>query len=98
MLLASLLYFARLGFPLLEPEEARYAEIPRQMFAQGSWITPVLHGEDYYHKPPLFYWLVMISYQVFGVHDWAARLIPSIAGILTIFITYSWARRTNGER
>ncbi len=64
---------------MLEPEEARYAEIPREMLAEGRWLVPVLHGEDYFQKPPLLYWLVMLSYQAFGVHDWAARLVPTTA-------------------
>jgi 4-amino-4-deoxy-L-arabinose transferase-like glycosyltransferase len=97
-LLAGLLFCARLGCPLLEPEEARYAEIPRQMLAEGRWLVPVLHGEDYLQKPPLLYWLIMLSYQLFGVHDWAARLVPVSAGILVVLATYSWARSTVGAR
>jgi 4-amino-4-deoxy-L-arabinose transferase-like glycosyltransferase len=69
--LACVLFFSRLDYPLLEPEEARYAEIPRQMLAEGRFMTPVLHGEDYWQKPPLLYWLVMLSYKIFGVHDWS---------------------------
>src|SRR5688572_25030326 len=44
---AASLFFTRLGCPLLEPEEARYAEIPRQMLAQGRLVEPVWHGEPY---------------------------------------------------
>ena len=98
VLLASILFFGRLGCPLLEPEEARYAEIPRQMLAEGRWLTPVLHGEEYYQKPPLLYWCIMVCYQIFGVHDWAARLVPATAGILVVLITYGWARQTVGPR
>ena len=98
LLLAGLLFYARLGCPLLEPEEARYAEIPRQMLAEGRWLAPVLHGEDYFQKPPLLYWLIMVCYQIFGVHDWAARLVPATAGILTVLIIYGWARWTVGPR
>ncbi len=96
--LAGLLFFARLGCPLLEPEEARYAEIPRQMLAEGRWLEPVLHGEDYLQKPPLLYWLVMLSYCLFGVHDWAARLVSCVTGIFIVLVTYSWARRTVGPK
>lgn len=95
--MAGLLFFGRLGAPLLEPEEARYAEIPRQMLAEGRLMTPVLHGESYYHKPPLLYWLVMGCYALFGVHDWAARLVPSVAGVLIVLVTYAWAARAVGR-
>src|SRR5204862_793039 len=91
--IAGALLFTRLSCPLLEPEETRYAEIPRQMLAEGRIIEPVLHGEPYYQKPPLLYWLVMLSYSIFGVHDWAARLVPVLASLGTVFIIWWWARR-----
>jgi 4-amino-4-deoxy-L-arabinose transferase-like glycosyltransferase len=94
--MTCVLFFARLDHPLLEPEEARYAEIPRQMLLDGRFLTPVLHGEDYWQKPPLLYWLVMLSYQIFGVHDWAARLVPALAGIFCVVVTTAWAWRTLG--
>lgn len=98
VLIAALLFFSRLRSPLLEPEEARYAEIPRQMLAAGQWLVPVLHGEPYYHKPPLLYWLIMASYSLAGVHDWAARLVPCSAGLLTVLAVYFWGRRILGWR
>jgi 4-amino-4-deoxy-L-arabinose transferase-like glycosyltransferase len=98
LLLAMTLFFLRLRSPLLEPQEPRYAEIPRQMLNEGRLLVPVLHGEPYLDKPPLLYWLVMGSYTVFGVHDWAVRLVPGLAGVLTVLLTYWWGRRTVGER
>jgi 4-amino-4-deoxy-L-arabinose transferase-like glycosyltransferase len=92
------LAFVRLGLPLQEPQESRYAEIPRQMLAEGKWLAPVLHGEPYLDKPPLLYWLVMASYSVFGVHDWAARIVPCTAALLTMLVTYLWSRRVLGPR
>jgi len=97
-LVAGILLLGRLPCPLLEPEEARYAEIPRQMLATGHYITPVLHGQPYYQKPPLLYWLVMASYSIFGVHDWAARLIPCAAALGIVALTWGWAQRRSGGR
>src|SRR5262245_40937451 len=96
ILAAALLLFTRLTCPLLEPAETRYAEIPRQMLAEGQVFTPVWHGAQYWHKPPLLYWLVMASYQVFGVHDWAARLVPCLAAFATVLVIYGWVWRTAG--
>jgi dolichol-phosphate mannosyltransferase len=98
LLAALLLFFSRLGAPLQEPDEARYAEVPRQMLAEGHWVVPVLHGEAYPDKPPLLYWLVMASYRLCGVHDWAARLVPGAAALLVVLLTYGWGRRTVGPR
>jgi 4-amino-4-deoxy-L-arabinose transferase-like glycosyltransferase len=95
---AALLSFLRPDIPLQEPQEIRYAEIPRQMLVANSWLVPLLHGEPYLDKPPLLYWLVMVSYSVFGVHDWAARLTACSAAFLTIGVTYLWGRSTIGRR
>jgi dolichol-phosphate mannosyltransferase len=95
---AALLFFSRLGCPLQEPEEPRYAEIPRQMLRSGNILVPTLHGLPYYDKPPLLYWLVMASYTVFGVHDWAARLVSSAAAFCTVLVTYFWGKRVAGGR
>jgi dolichol-phosphate mannosyltransferase len=98
MVFAALMFFSRLGTPLLEPEEVRYAEIPRQMHQENRWLVPALHGQPYLDKPPLMYWMVMTSYRVFGIHDWAARVVPGICGWLTVMIVYFWARRTVSAR
>jgi 4-amino-4-deoxy-L-arabinose transferase-like glycosyltransferase len=96
--LAGLLFLTRLRAPLLEPQEPRCAEVPRQMLHEGNWLVPVLHGQAHLDLPPLFYWLVMASYRLFGVHDWAARLVPGLAGVLTVLLTYLWGRRAAGPR
>jgi 4-amino-4-deoxy-L-arabinose transferase-like glycosyltransferase len=98
LVVAALLSFTRFRCPLQEPQEARYAEIPRQMLTEGHFIVPVLHGQPYLDKPPLLYWLVMSSYAVFGVHDWAARLVSCTAMFLCVVVTYSWGRRLAGFR
>jgi dolichol-phosphate mannosyltransferase len=87
--MAALLFLTRLGAPLVESQESRYAEIPRQM---------LLEGQACLDRPPLLYWLVMASYKVFGIHDWAARLVPGLAGAATVLITFWWGRRALGER
>ena len=98
LLLTSVLFFCRLRTPLLEPEEIRYAEIPRQMLNADRWVVPVLHGQDYLDKPPLFYWLVMGSYRLFGVHEWAARIVAGLIGVMTVAVVFGWALRTLGPR
>jgi 4-amino-4-deoxy-L-arabinose transferase-like glycosyltransferase len=98
LLAVAALMIGRPDRPLLEPEETRYAEIPREMLAEGRFVVPVWHGETYLHKPPLFYWLVMLSYSIFGVHDWAARLVPALSGVLTVAVGYLWLRRAVGSR
>ena len=82
--------------PLLEPEESRYAEIPRQMLESGTFIVPLLDGQSYLDKPPLFYWLVMLSYSIFGDSVWSARIVPSLIAALIVPVVYRWARHLGG--
>lgn len=98
LFLPGVLLYGCLSFHLFEPDEGRYAEIPREMLARGEWIVPYLQAEPYLDKPPLLYWLVRLSYMLFGVHDWAARLVPAMAVHLTILISYLIGRRSLGER
>src|SRR5262245_6959551 len=96
--LAGLLLFPTLHFALFEPDEARYAEIPREMLDRGEWVVPYLHGEPYLDKPPLLYWLVMLTYRAFGVEVWAARLVPALATLGTVLLAYCFGVRLFGER
>ena len=98
LFLPALLLYPCLSFALFEPDESRYAEVPREMLQRGDWVTPRLDGEPYLEKPPLLYWLTAVSYEVFGVHDWAARLPPALAVHGTILLVYFFGRRIFGER
>jgi hypothetical protein len=98
LLLPGVLLYPCLSFYLFEPDEGRYAQIPREMLQRGDWVVPHLLGEPYLDKPPLCYWLVALSYAIFGVHDWSARLVPALAVHLTVLLTYLLGRRSLGER
>jgi 4-amino-4-deoxy-L-arabinose transferase-like glycosyltransferase len=94
---AVLLYPCR-SFHLLEPDEGRYAQIPKEMLDTGSWVVPTLQGEPYLDKPPLMYWLTALSYRAFGVSEESARLVPAVCVHLTILAVYLLGRRSVGER
>lgn len=98
LVLPAALLYPSLGFHLFEPDEGRYAQIPREMLARGDWVVPHLQGEPYLDKPPLLYWLVMVSYSIFGAADWSARLAPALAVHAAILVLYLVGRRSVGER
>ncbi len=79
--------------PLWEPDEGRYAEIPREMLATGDWLTPHLNGVLYFEKPPLQYWLSALSMKLFGVTGAAARLPLALASGLMIWAAWRLAKR-----
>ncbi len=98
LLVPGALLYPWLAFHLFEPDEGRYAEIPREMLVRGEWVVPYLLGEPYLDKPPLFYWLVMLCYRLLGVHDWSARLVPALAVHGCVLLIYGLGRRLLSER
>lgn len=88
------LFFYGLGnFGLVGADEPRYAQVAREMLARHDWITPTLSGQPWLEKPPLFYWQAMLSYAIFGVSDWAARIPSALDASLLVFAIYFFLRR-----
>ncbi|MGB7203808.1 MAG: glycosyltransferase family 39 protein [Pyrinomonadaceae bacterium] len=83
-LLAIVTYFFGLTIPLLGPDEPRYAQVAREMFERGDWITPTLGGHNWFEKPALLYWLEIASFNLFGVSEFTARLGPALFGLGTV--------------
>lgn len=93
-LAAAAFYFYGLShLPLIGPDEPRYAQVAREMYLRGDMVTPTLGGHTWFEKPALLYWMMMGSYRLFGVSDWAARLGPAICGLLTVIFIYWMGRR-----
>jgi 4-amino-4-deoxy-L-arabinose transferase-like glycosyltransferase len=81
----TVLWFGLLGGrPLYEPDEGRYAEIPREMLAGGDWVIPHLNALAYLEKPPLQYWITAFFYKSFGESEGTARLCTGLAGYLSL--------------
>ena len=94
----ALAWFATLAWrPLLEPDESRYAEIPREMVQSGDWATPRLNGLKYFEKPPLQYWATAAAYSLFGTQEWTARLWSCALAFLCIPLAYAFARYLYGN-
>jgi 4-amino-4-deoxy-L-arabinose transferase-like glycosyltransferase len=62
------------------------------MFERGDWITPTLGGWSWFEKPALLYWMQIVSYHIFGVSEFSARLGPALCGLLTILSLYLFGR------
>ena len=92
-LVIGVTYFGTIGlYALAEPDEPRYAEIPREMIELGDWITPHLNYVKYFEKPPLVYWLTAFSFKAFGIHEWTARIWPALFGLVGIGVAYVLGR------
>src|SRR5207302_5945163 len=76
----------RIGF--LGPDEPRYAEVAREMFASGDYISTRLCGCLWFEKPALLYWMSAAGYHFFGVDELAARIPSAVAAIGTVALLY----------
>ena len=86
--LAAVVVFPFLGsFGLLEPDEGRFAQIGREMAANGNFLVPHLNGIEQFYKPPLVYWLNAVFYKLMGVSEWTARLPSALAFFGVIWLT-----------
>jgi len=95
---AAVLLYALGARTLVPPDEGRYAEMAREMFASGDWITTRLNGIKYFEKPPLQTWMNALSFTLFGLGDWQARLWTGLCGLLGVVLTGVAGTRVFGAR
>ncbi len=89
VVLCGFLFFYRLGSPpLLDPDEPRYAETAREMLESGNLMIPHFNYEPRLNKPPLKYWLSLLSYLIFGVNEFSARFPSAVFGLGAVMVTY----------
>lgn len=96
--LSGLLFFLGLGdMGLTDRDEGRNAEAGREMFASGDLLTPTFNGELRVAKPVFVYWLMTMSYHVFGVSEFAARVPSALFGVALIVMQYLFLSRLRGQ-
>ncbi len=94
-----LVFFYNLGaYSLKEPDEGRYAEIPREMIEQGDYVVPHLDYVRYFEKPPLLYWTCAASYKLFGVDEWSFRFPNALAALACALVAGLFAGRWFSRR
>ena len=84
---------ALLTRPLIPVDETRYAAVAWEMWQRGDFLVPLLNGEPYSHKPPLFFWLVHAGWWVFGVQEWVVRAVAPLTALLVLLATGILARQ-----
>ena len=98
-LLLAVLYLAHIGaYHLIDPDEGRYHRIGMEMMQTGDYVTPRLDGLLYFDKPALPYWVTALSMEIFGVHDFAGRVLPALSGLGNVLLAYALGRRMLGRR
>ncbi len=81
----------------LRSDPLTYACISKNMVENNNYLNPVLDGEPYLNKPPLYFWLVAISFKIFGINFYASKIpslvIGTIDAFMLYYIVYRWTEK-----
>lgn len=79
--------------PLMPVDETRYVAVAWEMFQSGDFFVPTRNFELYTDKPPLLFWGINLLWAIFGVSEFAARIVGPAFALLAIGLTARLARR-----
>ncbi len=74
-------------------QEARIAETAREMVVNEEWIIPHYNGELRLQKPPLTYWTTSLSFKIFSVNEFSARIPSLVFSLMTALLLFIWLKR-----
>lgn len=93
-LVAFIMYLAGNNMvPVTDPVECNYTECALEMLQANDWLSTRIHGNPWFDKPIFIFWELLIAYSIFGVNDFAARFFPAVTGVLSLGVTWWFARR-----
>ncbi|MDO8940838.1 MAG: glycosyltransferase family 39 protein [Methylicorpusculum sp.] len=92
LLWAALVSVSLINRPLFPIDETRYLAVAWEMWSRNDFLVPYLNGQPYSHKPPFLFWLMQLSWAVFGVNEWTPRLIAPAFALASVFLTVPFAR------
>jgi 4-amino-4-deoxy-L-arabinose transferase-like glycosyltransferase len=98
VLCAAVSFYGIGRLPFIGPDEPRYAEVAREMYATGDWITPRLGGIKWFEKPALTYWLLAAGYALFGENEFGARFGVAVVSTFGALLLYFFGRRARSAR
>ncbi|MBI2466018.1 MAG: glycosyltransferase family 39 protein [Candidatus Sungbacteria bacterium] len=89
IIFASLFYLINLGrLPLEDYDEATYAAVLKSSLERGDFLSFEYFGQNWFEKPPLYFWLAAASVKVFGFNEFALRFPSAIFGIMSVLAVY----------
>lgn len=91
--LAAAAFFIGLGDAPIERAEIYFLDAARAMVERSDWLVPYYRGQPFYDKPALTYWLLALSFELFGPSLFAGRLVAGLLAMATLLATGLAARR-----
>jgi 4-amino-4-deoxy-L-arabinose transferase-like glycosyltransferase len=99
LLIFAAVYLGSAFSPALQDDaDSSHAEAAREMMVSGDYVTLHINGVRYLEKAPLIYWLVAVSYRIFGVNEFATRLPTLLSMFLLVLLGFQWGRQAFGIR
>ena len=100
LLVCFFLYFFAMGeYSLVDVDESRYIAIARDMINANDWLTLRLNGEFFFEKPPLYFWLINLSFLLFHkISEFTARFPIALLSTICIFLTYFSVKKMTSRR
>ena len=96
--MALLSFLPFLGFVnLFDWDEINFAEAAREMIVSGNYSTVTIDFKPFWEKPPLFFWMQVLSMKLFGINEFAARFPNAIAGVLTLLTFFEVGNKLKGK-
>jgi len=84
-------YFFNSGIQALYADEPTRALCALEMIIRHDWI-PTINGEVYVNKPPLYNWILLGFFKLFGFNEWVVRfpaiLSLVIFGVIIFYLFY----------
>jgi len=68
------------------------------MVQTGNFLSPKYFGENRFQKPILYYWMIVLSYKVFGANWAGARFVAVFFAALSVCLTWLIAKRLFDRR
>ncbi|MBD3390643.1 MAG: phospholipid carrier-dependent glycosyltransferase, partial [Chitinivibrionales bacterium] len=99
VLLSLVLFLPFLGsVHLFDWDEINFAECSREMLVTGDYLRVQVDFQPFWEKPPLFFWLQVLSMKAFGVNEFAARFVNALCGMVTLLLVYGLGARLYSRR
>jgi hypothetical protein len=83
---------------LFDWDEINFAESAREMIVTGNFSRVQIDFHPFWEKPPLFFWMQVLSMKTFGINEFAARFPNAVIGIITLFTLYILGKRLFDEK
>jgi 4-amino-4-deoxy-L-arabinose transferase-like glycosyltransferase len=97
-LVAAILFIPFLGnVHLFDWDEINFAESAREMIASGNYFSVQINFNRFTEKPPLFFWMQVVSMKLFGVNEFSARFPNAICGIITLVVLFRIGKKIFNE-